>query len=1191
MLPAFFSSLQVRFLVLLLLAVLPGFGLTCYLGFEQRQRAVAEARDDAVHLVHLAAANHEQLIETERQWLATVAQLPEVLAGDPSACQRRFAELRQQYPRYANLAVVTSTGETVCSALPFTPPVSVVQREWFQRVTHTRAFAAGDYQVGTLTGKATINVALPIIDGAQEIQAIINAALDVRWLNDRLAEAIPPEGTTVSLLDRQGAIVARYPDPDRWVGRSLPDAQIIRTVLAQGEGTVDLPDLDGVARLFAFKPLIGTGPQSSLAIVVGIAKAMVYADADWIFIRSLIALGAVALLIVTADWAGAEWLILRPITALVKATGQVAAGDLSARTGLAHGQGELGQLARAFDDMAHALEVRQAEALQAAVARQRAVERLELLQQIDRALLAEEEPEAIAAAALVPLRELLGVPRAIVNLFDLAAGEVEWLAAAGRRRMRLGPGIRYSIRLMGDVEALQRGEPQVIDVHTLPSSPEVDALLASGVQMYMVVPMIVGGELIGALSFGGAPGPFPTEQVSIAQEAAMQFAIAIAQARLHARVKRQAEELERRVQERTADLRHANDALQTEIAERRRVEEALAHSLAQLQATLEATADGILVTDHAGKITHVNRTFVELWRIPESLLASQDAAQLQAYLGTQVTASDGLPALTQILPAATDPDRPAILDRTDGRVFECAAQPQRVGDTRVGTVWSVREITQRRAAEQLKDAFVSTVSHELRTPLSSIRGFAELLLERSFAPERQREFMTIIHRETLRLTQLINDFLDLQRIESGRQVFQMARVDLGPVLRETIALFNINDTHALHLEVPEPLPLVEADADRIRQVLTNLLSNAVKFSPQGGAVTLGARHEGDYVQLWVADHGVGIPAEALPQLFSKFFRVDNRETRSVGGTGLGLALVKEIVEAHRGRVWVESVVGQGSTVWFTLPVAAPVLPLIGPPEGVTAGGTDIMLVEDDAAFAQLLCTHFEGTGLSVAIIDRAERALKLVRQAPPRVLLVDLELAGTMDGWDLLVALKSDPACHTLPVLIISASAEANRRGLALGGADYLLKPVTREALLHAIRRRLPSRPGNTVLVADDDAVFRRQVGASLAAAGEIRVVEAANGREALAYLTQHMPDVLVLDLLMPDIDGFEVLRQLRADRRAMNLPVLVVTGKDLDAREKASLKHNLASLVSKQEASLDYFARIIGHVLDLREGTYDTRQ
>jgi CheY-like chemotaxis protein len=204
-----------------------------------------------------------------------------------------------------------------------------------------------------------------------------------------------------------------------------------------------------------------------------------------------------------------------------------------------------------------------------------------------------------------------------------------------------------------------------------------------------------------------------------------------------------------------------------------------------------------------------------------------------------------------------------------------------------------------------------------------------------------------------------------------------------------------------------------------------------------------------------------------------------------------------------------------------------------------------------------------------------------VRQAPPRALLVDLQLAGAMDGWDLLVALKSDPAWKALPVMIISASAEANIRGLALGGADYLLKPVSREELLHAVQRRLPSRHGNTVLVVDDDAVFRGQVGAYLAGAGDIRVVEATNGREALVYLAQHMPDLLVLDLLMPDIDGFEVLRQLRVDKRAMNLPVLVVSGKDLHASEKAALKRNLASLVSKQEGSLDYFARIIGQALD----------
>jgi signal transduction histidine kinase/HAMP domain-containing protein len=582
--PAVLSSLQVRFLVLLLLAVLPGFGLTLYLGFAQRQQAVAEAQEDALQLARVTAAQQAQLIEAERQWLATIAQLPEVLGGDAAACRARFAELRQQYPRYVNLTVVTVDGYTFCSALPFTPPVSVAQRAWFERVTHTHAFAVGDYQVGTITGKATINIALPLLDEVDQIRAIVVAALDVGWLNRRLAEASPPEGTTLTMIDQHGTIVARYPDMERWIGRALPDAPIVRTVLAQGEGTADLPDLDGVARLLAFKPLVGSGPQASLAMVVGLAKAVVFAEVDGVFLRSLLVLGVVTLVGMAVNWASADWSILRPIKGLVRATAQVAAGDLSARTGLPHGRGELGQLARAFDAMAQTLETRQGEAVRAEAARQRALERLELLHEIDRALIAQEAPEAIAAAVLRPLRELLGVPRAIVNMFDLAAGEVEWLAAAGRRRLRIGPGVRYSIRLMGDVEALQRGEPQVIDVHSLPPGPEVDALLASGVHVYMVVPMIAGGELIGALSFGGAPGPFPTEQVSIAQEAAMQLAIAIAQARLHERVKRQAEDLELRVRERTQELYTAQAALQQTNAELVQLTSALQTANRELEA-------------------------------------------------------------------------------------------------------------------------------------------------------------------------------------------------------------------------------------------------------------------------------------------------------------------------------------------------------------------------------------------------------------------------------------------------------------------------------------------------------------------------------------------------------------------------------------------------------------------------------
>jgi PAS domain S-box-containing protein len=502
------------------------------------------------------------------------------------------------------------------------------------------------------------------------------------------------------------------------------------------------------------------------------------------------------------------------------------------------------------------------------------------------------------------------------------------------------------------------------------------------------------------------------------------------------------------------------------------------------------------------------------------------------------------------------------------------------GDIFAGMVM-MQNITQRKEVERLKDEFISTVSHELRTPLTSLRGFAELMLEREFPPDKRRRFLSIIHGETVRLTNLINDFLDLQRMESGRQIYHLDRVDMLELLRESIALFQEADSkHTLHLEAADALPPVAADKDRLRQVLSNLISNAIKFSPGGGTVTVGGRRGGTQLTVWVADQGVGIPPEAISRLFSKFFRVDSDQTRSIGGTGLGLALVKEIVEAHQGRIWVESEPDCGSTFYFTLPIAGQTPPPVMAPEAGGGSVTDILLVENDPVFSQLLRERFENAGLSVTTTQYAEQALELMRLFAPRLLLLDVHLAGQMDGWDLLVALKSDPVLQAIPIVIITTSEEANLRGLALAGADYLPRPFTPEGLMQAIRRHLPSLAGKRVLVADDDAAFRRQVVELLAAVENLQVAEAANGREVLSHVARRMPDLLLLDLLMPEMDGFEVLHQLRADKRAMNLPVLVVTGKDLVPAEKAHIKRKMAALVSKKEASLDHFALIVGRLL-----------
>ncbi|MGE0684921.1 MAG: ATP-binding protein [Candidatus Binatia bacterium] len=381
-------------------------------------------------------------------------------------------------------------------------------------------------------------------------------------------------------------------------------------------------------------------------------------------------------------------------------------------------------------------------------------------------------------------------------------------------------------------------------------------------------------------------------------------------------------ELELRVKERTLELQGATELLQQEVQERQRTEDELRITHARLWTLIDNSPLAVVEWDKQFRAQRWSMQAESMfgWRAEEVIgkhphdwcfIADEEVQTVEAVFD-QLQKGPNSRSVTR--------NRNYKKDRTiiDVEWYNSVLRDES------GSVLSVlslaQDITERKQAERLKDELVSTVSHELRTPLTSLRGFTELMLRRNYPAHKQREFLAIIHNESVRLTNLLNDFLDIQRMESGRQNYRFEPVALTSAVQETVALFSLSDQkHKFLVDIPVSLPPIHADHSRLRQVFTNLLSNAIKFSPHGGAITIAAKQQGASVTVSVADQGVGIPPEALSQLFSKFFRVDNQETRSIGGTGLGLALIKKIIEAHDGRVWVESEAGKGSTFFFTLP--------------------------------------------------------------------------------------------------------------------------------------------------------------------------------------------------------------------------------------------------------------------------------
>lgn len=375
-----FSSLFVRFLLLVILAFIPALILIIYTADEQRQFEVTRAQEETMLLLRHVSGDQERLVDETHQFLAFMAQMPEVRSGDTIKCKILFKNLFEWQKRYANLGLISSDGDLLCSSVSLPNPTNFAESPSFIRALQTRDFSIGNYRLGPITGKPSIAFSYPVLNETGQVQAVLFASLDLTWVNNFVADVKLPPGVTFTMIDRNGTVLSRYPNVEQWIGKTMPETPIIQTILGQkGEGTVESVGIDGTPRLYAFKPLCGTANDADIYLYTGIPTDFIYAGAKRIVERNLTLLGIVTVLILVIAWLGGNFFISRHINTLINATKRLTAGDLSARTGLSHGPGEFGQLAHAFDHMARALEYNASKLRQSESDNVRQMERLSSL--------------------------------------------------------------------------------------------------------------------------------------------------------------------------------------------------------------------------------------------------------------------------------------------------------------------------------------------------------------------------------------------------------------------------------------------------------------------------------------------------------------------------------------------------------------------------------------------------------------------------------------------------------------------------------------------------------------------------------------------------------------------------------------------------------------------------------------------
>ena len=469
--------------------------------------------------------------------------------------------------------------------------------------------------------------------------------------------------------------------------------------------------------------------------------------------------------------------------------------------------------------------------------------------------------------------------------------------------------------------------------------------------------------------------------------------------------------------------------------------------------------------------------------------------------------------------------------------------------------------------DRMKSDLLANVSHELRTPLTAIKGYTDYILERKLGSitEKQEKGLVVVQRNLERLSKSINALLDFSRMDVGRIVLNILPFPLPPLVEQiqtTVRSELEKKRLTLVTRIDPGLPQVVADREKLSAVLENLVINAIKFTPDGGRITLSAaRAAGDgqaQAEIAVADTGIGIPADQIARIFNRFHQVESSTTRRFGGVGLGLAIVKSILEAHGSSIEVDSREGEGTVFRFRLPLvekAEAAAVGVSAPAPLRAEEGLVLVVDDDPAVARMVRSYLEDDGLAVLSASTAAEGAALAADRHPDVILLDL-LLPDQSGLELLQRLKRDPATARIPVLVVSIMND-NLKALTMGAADYLVKPVDRAAVVSRVRRLLDGQGAAepVVLVVDDEPDTAELIRDTLRTEG-LRTQVAHHGRQALELIARRRPDLVILDIMMPDMSGFEVLEALSRESATAAIPVLVLTarGDEQDAARGLAL-------------------------------------